>query len=119
VFLALNSIDFCNTYLFSTPQEAPFVDLQQFCFFWGILNFSLSLLILLFKDELGDHQKDSDPATREEPLGFTEVYKMVWKLFQLPHFRTFVGLILLTKIGFFVSDNIVGLALIDKGFSQT
>jgi PAT family acetyl-CoA transporter-like MFS transporter 1 len=118
VFLALNSLEFCNKHIYATPQNAPVITMEQFFVLWGFLNFSINAWILIFKNEVGDHQTGKEIEV-EEPLGVKEVYGLVWKLFQLPHFRSFAVILLLMNIGVFMSTFILPLELIDKGFSQT
>ena len=51
IFLALESKEFCNTYLRAEPQETGIVDLSTFLFIWGVLFALVTTAIWWFKSE--------------------------------------------------------------------
>ena len=51
VFLALESKEFCNTYLRWEPQERGVVDLPRFLFFWGVVFIVVTTLVWMLKKE--------------------------------------------------------------------
>ena len=110
VFLALNSVEFCNTWIFAEPREVGFAQLSDFFYLWGIANVVFSIIVLLFRPE-------STPADFVE-LTFTEVYSMALRLFTLPHYRKWVSMVMIRRIPFFISGSILPLVLIEKGFSE-
>ena len=51
IFLALESKEFCNTYLRVEPQETGMVELSSFLFFWGLIFVTVTSAVWLFKSE--------------------------------------------------------------------
>ena len=60
VFLALESADFCNTYLRSTPQPEGIVTLASFLFFWGLVFLITTTLVWTFKHERVSRDDEQD-----------------------------------------------------------
>ena len=52
VFLALNDVDFCNTYLRSTPSEDGHLTLSTYLRVWGWVYAVVTLLVAAFKKEV-------------------------------------------------------------------
>lgn len=51
VFIALNSTEFCNKYLFSEKSEEPLLSIPQFIFLWASIQMLITLYILFFVPE--------------------------------------------------------------------
>ena len=51
IFLALESKEFCNTYLRVEPQETGVLELSAFLFFWGLIFITVTTAIWWFKSE--------------------------------------------------------------------
>ena len=63
--------------------------------------------------------KTEDPIDDSEVFNFSQVYSIVFRLFKIPHFRTFVILLLCIKLPFNASDKIYALELIEKGIGDS
>ena len=89
VFMALESANFCNSYLRSTPSDTGIVDLAGFLYFWGILFLIVTTLVGLLKHE------------RQENLtqnGVLAAYKQLYEIVKLPAIRVYVIAILTSKV---------------------
>ena len=51
IFLALESKEFCNTYLRVTPEETGILELSTFLFYWGAIFITITTAIWWFKSE--------------------------------------------------------------------
>jgi len=80
IFLALNSPEFCNTYLRSTQDASPYgmIEVGQYMQLWAGLYLALTLWLLLFKKE----QRFVPSA--EDDLSISGVYRMIWRVIKLP-----------------------------------
>jgi PAT family acetyl-CoA transporter-like MFS transporter 1 len=110
VFLALESADFCNTYLRSEPQTDGLVTLSGFFYFWGIVFLITTTLIMIFKHEVTNRLPEDVPE-----MGVLKTYSMLYRIFHLPSVRLFALVLLTCKIGFAVTDSATGLKLIESG----
>ncbi|XP_054160405.1 acetyl-coenzyme A transporter 1-like [Oppia nitens] len=110
VFLALESVDFCNNYLRSEPQTTGFVTLSGFFFFWGIVFMISTSLLMIFKREKTNRLSGDEPD-----MGVLQTYSMLIRIFNLPSIRLFALILLTTKVGFGVTDSVTGLKLIEAG----
>ena len=89
VFMALESADFCNSYLRFTPSDTGIVDLAGFLYFWGILFLVITTLVGLLKRE------------RQEKLtqnGVIAAYKQLYQIVKLPAIRMYVIALLTSKV---------------------
>ena len=60
VFLALQSKDFCNSYLRWEPQDTGIIELPSFMFFFGVLFLVVTTIVWIGKDErCEEHTKES------------------------------------------------------------
>ena len=75
-FLALNSPEFCNSYLRSTPQSVGIVSLSGYLRFWGIVYLIVTVLLALFK-----HEEEIEHAHH---LSVSSVYKQMLSIIKLP-----------------------------------
>jgi PAT family acetyl-CoA transporter-like MFS transporter 1 len=62
IFLALNSPEFCNSYLRTVPSNEGIVSLGGYLSFWGIVYIAFTIALALFKREKptldNNHQLD-------------------------------------------------------------
>ncbi|ESO06889.1 hypothetical protein HELRODRAFT_77129 [Helobdella robusta] len=108
VFLSLESADFSNKYLRSTPQEGGVISFSGFLLVWGVIFLLTTTLVFLFKserDELREHEKHS----------IKKVYQLLWEIVQLRSVFTLMFILLTIKIGFAAADTVTGLKLIEAG----
>nr|CAD7447878.1 unnamed protein product [Timema bartmani] len=111
VFVGLESAEFCNTYLRSTPADTGIITLPGFLYFWGLVFLATTTLVALFKTERPcDH-----PSHPEQEMGIMQTYHLLWKIIQLPSIRTTILILLTCKIGFSACDSVSSLKLIDAG----
>jgi PAT family acetyl-CoA transporter-like MFS transporter 1 len=65
IFLALESKEFCNSYLRTVPQETGMVELSSFLFFWGIVFFAVTTAVLVFKSEKREEHAEKRKTVME------------------------------------------------------
>jgi hypothetical protein len=110
VFLAFNSSEFCNKYIFSTPSDVGLITLGQYLHFWGFMFVLCNFGLLFFKTEKPD-------LTYEEE-SIAEVYRTIWDIVKLPHMTKFIFVLMMAKIGFQANEAATGLKLLEKGFNK-
>ncbi|TPX34605.1 hypothetical protein SeMB42_g07298 [Synchytrium endobioticum] len=111
VFLALNSPEFCNKYLRSTPLSVGLFELGSYIQFWALAFVACDLWLILVKKEKLSH----------EPSGWHEirvVYRQIWSICTLPQMQKFIAIMLIAKLGFIASESVTGLKLLEKGFKK-
>lgn len=81
IFLALNSPEFCNSYLRSVDQQSSegMLSLSSYLWFWGIA-FIVATVLVMLKTENGNENGDE---VREE-ISVREVYKQMLSIVSLP-----------------------------------
>eukprot|EP00123_Amoebidium_parasiticum_P010170 comp19935_c0_seq1/m.24232 comp19935_c0_seq1/g.24232 ORF comp19935_c0_seq1/g.24232 comp19935_c0_seq1/m.24232 type:complete len:555 (-) comp19935_c0_seq1:269-1933(-) len=111
IFLALNSPEFCNTYLRWGQESADvgIITLGPYMQFWGIVSLATTLWLALFKEE-------AEVANSE--MSIAETYRTIWQVLKMPNMQALLSILLLHKIGFMANDAVTGLILIDKGFKR-
>jgi len=79
VFIQLNSVDFCNEWIYSKKHTSPLVTITQLVFWIGEYYFGFGLLILFCKKEGRDAQggqgEGSNASERQEKMTFCQVLK--------------------------------------------
>ncbi|KAL8584106.1 hypothetical protein ACOMHN_011721 [Nucella lapillus] len=111
LFLALESPDFCNTYLRWEPQLYGIVTLSSFLYFWGIVFFVTTTVVGLLKPEHAD--PDLDPEQ-----GIVDTYRTLLKVIRLPAVLSYVLILLTAKVTFSAADALTGLKLIESGMPK-
>jgi len=51
VFLSINSVDFCNRFIYTKPRSIPLVSFEQFILLNAIVFFVSVVFILFFKEK--------------------------------------------------------------------
>lgn len=115
VFMAFESKEFCNKYIFSEPRDESLVTLSGFLWFWGITFLVTTTLVGLLKKE--------NPETREQieehhDLGIRETYAMLWKIVTLKPVLLLATILLTVKLSFSACDAVTSLKLIDHGIPK-
>ena len=90
-FLALQSKDFCNTYLRWEPQETGLVELPSFLFFFGVLFLVVTTIVWLAKRERREEHA-------EERRDMLSGYMQLLSVLKLPSIQTFALAILTSKV---------------------
>ncbi|KAI8354678.1 acetyl-coenzyme A transporter 1-domain-containing protein [Blakeslea trispora] len=111
VFLSFNSSEFSNKYLRSEPKEVGVLGLGEYMRFWAFMYLIITAYLVLFK-------KETNVEDEESQLGIRGVYSTIWKICKLPHMRSFVLVLLVSKIGFICHEAVTSLKLLEKGFSR-
>jgi len=112
--MALESKDFCNKYLrdADSPSEIGVVTLAGFMYFWGMVFFATTTLVMFFK-------RETISLLEEEPEeGVVKAYKTLWRVVRLPSVIQLMGILLTVKIGFAAADSVTGLKLIEEGIPR-
>lgn len=105
VFLALESADFCNSYLRSQPQSVGLVTLPTFLTFWSVV-FIITTTCLIIKHEDKDDEKID---------GVVETYKQLYSVLKLDIVKQWIIMILTCKIAFCAVDAVLTLKILDAG----
>ncbi|ALC44911.1 CG9706, partial [Drosophila busckii] len=116
VFIALESKDFCNSYLRSEPADVGMVTLPRFLWFWGITFIVATTLVALFKKE--NDIEDAHMAARytvEHELNLRESYKVLWDMIWMRPVQILALILLTVKVTFAASDSVTSLKLVEYG----
>lgn len=92
VFIALNSPEFCNKWVNKTPSEVPLVSLSEFILWWAILQFVITIYILVFVPEKKYSSVESAIDEEEEEL---EIYPsqslaIIWDIMSNPNLQKYL-----------------------------
>ncbi|CAG0891145.1 unnamed protein product, partial [Darwinula stevensoni] len=115
VFMALESAEFCNTYIRAQPADRGIITLAGFLYFWGIIFFFTTSLVWLLKHEKAD---DEVPKGDDVDLGIIGTYSMLMKIISLPAIRIMALFLLTCKVGFAATDSATGLKLVEAGVAK-
>lgn len=111
LFLALESADFCNNYIRSTPHKEGVVTLSSFLWFWGIVFLVTTTLVGIFKKEYMDLDADPDQ-------GVVETYRILGNVIRLPSVISYSIILLTSKVAFAATDALTSLKLIEAGMPK-
>lgn len=67
VYFALNSVDFCNDYIYAVPHELPVLSESNFFRIWGFYVIAIAAYTAVFSSEKHDRI-----IVEEHTLGITE-----------------------------------------------
>ena len=113
VFMALESKDFCNTYLgLELEGEGGLVTLSGFLWFWGLVFLSTTTLVALFKTET--RESSHSPAEQEE-LSVGQTYKLLLEILKMKPIQILGAILMTVKVAFAACDAVSSLKLIDAG----
>ncbi|XP_046678958.1 acetyl-coenzyme A transporter 1-like [Homalodisca vitripennis] len=109
VFTALESADFCNTYLRTEPLPYGVVTLSSFLKYFGWVFLVTTTLVMLLK-------REGLPPPDEEPCaGILDTYKQLARVMQLPALKKLAVILLTMSISFSACDSITWLKLVGSG----
>ena len=91
IFLALESKEFCNSYLRWEPQDKGLVDLPGFLFFWGLVFIIVTSLVWLLKKET----REPHTEIKEDILS---AYSQLLNILKLKPVQTYVVFALTSKV---------------------
>jgi len=115
VFLALESPEFCNKYLRSTPRNEGLVTLADFVYIWAWIFIVTTTLVLLLKRENGNNSSSDESDDIMERLGVFGTYRLLWDIIRLKPVLTLCAVHLTAKVAFAAADGITGLKLVELG----
>uniref|UniRef100_A0A8R1DKG8 Acetyl-coenzyme A transporter 1 n=1 Tax=Caenorhabditis japonica TaxID=281687 RepID=A0A8R1DKG8_CAEJA len=129
VFLALESVEFCNDFLRSkdNQKDTGIVDLAGYVFFWGWVFIVTTTLVMILKREVDKSvpaaDRNGQVAETEEDegeleLGVAESYAVLFKILKLKPIHWMVAILLTGKLAFAASDGMTSLKLIDMGIPK-
>jgi PAT family acetyl-CoA transporter-like MFS transporter 1 len=113
--MALESKEFCNTYLRSVPRDEGLVTLSGFLHFWGIVFLVTTTLVAFFKKESPEtenHQVD------HPKYNIQESYNLLLKILKMKPILLLMAVMLTVKISFAACDSVTTLKLIDLGIPK-
>ncbi|XP_077298027.1 acetyl-coenzyme A transporter 1 isoform X2 [Arctopsyche grandis] len=112
VFMALESANFCNSYLRSEPQDVGIITLSEFLYMWGWVFIVTTTLVVVIKSE-------NEPIKSGQPVmgwrSVTNAYHQLYRITRLPSVKTLALILLTAKVGFSSSDAVSGLKLVEAG----
>ncbi|KAI7863641.1 acetyl-coenzyme A transporter 1-domain-containing protein [Spinellus fusiger] len=111
VFLALNSAEFCNKYFRSVASDAGLVSLGDYMQFWAVMYLVVTAWLIFVTNE-------TNASSEEDQMGVRGVYETILRICKLSHVRSFIMVLLLSKIGFICHEAVTALKLLEKGFSK-
>lgn len=97
LFLALESAEFCNNFLRTTPSNVGLVTLSGFFFFWGCIFLLTTTIVVVFKSEI---ENDSKGKINEvyASRSLKTAYSFLWSIVQLPSIKTLAVVLLTCKV---------------------
>ncbi|KAF9199960.1 hypothetical protein BGZ49_009833, partial [Haplosporangium sp. Z 27] len=111
VFLAFNSSEFSNKYFRTIPQDYGLIPLGGYLKFWAFMYLAITFWLVFMKKEEREHLDEDD-------IGIKGVYEIILRIIRLPHMKSFMIVLLTSKIGFIANDAVTALKLLEKGFSK-
>ncbi|KAI6234927.1 hypothetical protein M3Y99_00744000 [Aphelenchoides fujianensis] len=125
LLLTLQSKEFANKWIRSSPLDTGIIEFEGFVFFWGCVFIVSTTLILIFKSEV-DHsivdssspQKKRELVVEEEELtlGVAETYSILVRILCLKPMAMMIVVFLTDKIAF-GTDSMTDLKLIAAGIT--
>ncbi|XP_015124248.1 acetyl-coenzyme A transporter 1 [Diachasma alloeum] len=111
LFMALESPEFCNAYLRSTPSTEGLITLPGFLHFWGWAFIVCTSMVAIFKRETDEQHSQTNDLWED----VKHSYSLLWATMKLPTIKMTALILLTSKIGFSACDAVTGLKLIDAG----
>lgn len=115
VFMALESTEFCNKYIFSEPQTEGLVNLSGFLKFWGFTFLITTTLVAFLKRE---QEEKPDQSGESHEYGVMESYSILWKIVKMKPVLTLASILMTVKVCFAACDAVTTLKLIDHGIPK-
>lgn len=124
LFMALESKDFCNTYLGTTlvDGDGGLITLSGFLWFWGLIFLATTTLVAVLKREKpvgsrrnsdGAEESGAPPAEKELTIG--ETYKLLLDIVKMRPIQILAAILMTVKVAFAACDAVSSLKLIDAG----
>jgi len=108
IFLAINSTDFCNKYIFSVPRETPLLNLESLLYYWGVLFIFFAIVLMFVKEE----------EEEEKGKNLKDTYIILFNLIKLSPLQKLAIILFITGTIFVSIDGAINLVLTDLGVPQ-
>lgn len=116
VFMALESSEFCNTYLRSNASDQGLVTLPDFLWFWGLIFLSTTTLVAVFKKENAEKTTSHDGEKHfETEFNIKETYSLLLDILKMRPIQILTCILLTVKLSFAACDSVSSLKLVDAG----
>ena len=109
--IQLNSVKFCNAYLYSQPNDKPILEITTFFYMVGGLILIITLLIHFLKSE-------RNPQSSSEQMTMWQVIKSLKGFFKNKNLRFLIFHLLFWRLGFCIVNSTFSVNLIRKGLSK-
>jgi Na+/melibiose symporter-like transporter len=105
IFMALNTPEFCNKWIFkAAPREEPLVNIPDFIFYWAVVQFLITIYILLFvpekvKYDTSEEEEDlSDLESSEDEMEIkpSQIFGITWDILKNRNFIYFMVFLVMT-----------------------
>ncbi|XP_037046503.1 acetyl-coenzyme A transporter 1 [Bradysia coprophila] len=114
VFIALESADFCNKYIRTTPVDDGLITLPGFLWFWGLCFLATTSLVALLKRE-STVVTINETGDVEKQLNIKETYHLLLRIILMKPIMILAAVLLTVKAGFAACDAVTSLKLVDAG----
>lgn len=114
-FIALESAEFCNNYLRSTPADTGLVTLPDFLWFWGIVFLVTTTLVAMFKKEDAGRPDETSKDHEDEDLSITQSYALLWRIINMRPIKILALVLLTVKFTFAACDAVTSLKIVEAG----
>lgn len=120
LFMALESRDFCNTYLGMSLEEGGLITLSGFLWFWGLVFLGTTTLVAIMKREKAERAKEGREETgagekSEKELTIGQTYQLLLDIVKMRPIQILAAILMTVKVAFAACDAVSSLKLIDAG----
>lgn len=109
--IQLNSVKFCNDYLYSQPNDKPILEITTFFYLVGGLILIITVLIHFLKSE-------RNPQNSNEQMTMWQVIKSLKGFFKNKNLRFLIFHLVFWRLGFCIVNSTFSVNLIRKGLSK-
>jgi len=95
MFVALNSVEFCNKYVYNEPREEPMIGISSFILWWAMFQFVITTYIFFFVPE-SDSNGDEDDEDEELEVAPSQVIPIFKDILMKPEIQTYFKFMVLT-----------------------
>lgn len=112
LFIQLNSVKFCNHYLYSEPQTEPMLRLSEFFYLCTLIILLITIYVHFFVEEKRSRSEEY------EKLKLLDVVKSLKGFFQNKNLRFLIFVLLFWRLGFAGVGATSTVRLIQQGFEK-
>lgn len=125
MFVALNSTDFCNQWLFKEARDEPLITVSSFTFAWAIFQAVVTIYIWIFvpekshSDEVAESDGPQEAQDEEVQVYASQVPAMIYDILQNSNSLIFMGFMFATCASYMIDVYISSVYLTnDLNFSK-